>query len=71
MAEDVNKLTAKEVGAIIQARYDSEMRQPETEEQRKKARERMAKVNKLSYESLRKQAYYAEAELVGGHNGKR
>lgn len=39
MAEDVNKLTAKEVGAIIQARYDSEMWQPETEEQRKLAKE--------------------------------
>ncbi len=54
MAEDVNKLTAKEVGAIIQARYDSEMWQPETEEQRKLAKERRAKVDAMVKENLRK-----------------
>lgn len=54
MAEDVNKLTDEEVGAIIQARYDSEMRQPETEEQRKIAKERMAKVDAMVKENLRK-----------------
>lgn len=47
MAEDVNKLTAKEVGAIIQARYDSEMRQPETEEQRKLTEERRRKLKEV------------------------
>ena len=54
MAEDVNKLTDEEVGAIIQARYDSEMRQPETEEQRRKAKERMAKIDAMVKENLRK-----------------
>lgn len=44
MAEDVNKLTAKEVGAIIQARYNSEMLQPETEEDRRVVRERLKKL---------------------------
>ncbi|PNH16958.1 histidine kinase [Lactobacillus iners] len=54
MAEDVNKLTDEEVGAIIQARYDSETRQPETEEQRKLAKERRAKVDAMVKENLRK-----------------
>ncbi|KXB35753.1 histidine kinase [Aerococcus christensenii] len=54
MAEDVNKLTDEEVGAIIQARYDSEMWQPETEEQRRKAKERMAKIDAMVKENLRK-----------------
>lgn len=44
MAEDVNKLTAKEVGAIIQARYDSEMRQPETEEERRRKLKEVLKI---------------------------
>ncbi|MCT7756464.1 hypothetical protein [Lactobacillus iners] len=47
MAEDVNKLTDEEVGAIIQARYDSEMWQPETEEQRKLAEERRRKLKEV------------------------
>lgn len=54
MAEDVNKLTDEEVAAIIQARYDSEMWQPETEEQRRKAKERMAKIDAMVKENLRK-----------------
>lgn len=54
MAEDVNKLTDEEVGAIIQARYDSETRQPKTEEQRKLAKERRAKVDAMVKENLRK-----------------
>ena len=54
MAEDVNKLTDEEVGAIIQARYDSEMWQPETEKQRKLAKERRAKVDAMVKENLRK-----------------
>ena len=45
MAEDVNKLTDEEVGAIIQARYNSEMRQPENEEQRKLAEERLSLIH--------------------------
>ena len=47
MAEDVNKLTDEEVGAIIQARYNSEMRQPENEEQRKLAEERRRKLKEV------------------------
>ncbi|EFO70728.1 hypothetical protein [Lactobacillus iners] len=53
MAEDVNKLTAKEVGAIIQARYNSEMLQPETEEDRRVVKERLKKIEEYRKKHLR------------------
>lgn len=53
MAEDVNKLTDEEVGAIIQARYNSEMLQPETEEGRRVVRERLKKVEEYRKKHLR------------------
>lgn len=45
MVEDVNKLTDEEVGAIIQARYNSETRPPRSEEDRKIGEERMKEID--------------------------
>lgn len=53
MAEDVNKLTDEEVGAIIQARYNSEMLQPETEEDRRVVKERLKKIEEYRKKHLR------------------
>ncbi|EEW51491.1 hypothetical protein [Lactobacillus iners] len=60
------KLSKKEIEEAYLARLESETRQPETEEQRKLAKERRARINKLSYESLRKQGFYEAAERLGG-----
>ncbi|KAA9299549.1 MULTISPECIES: histidine kinase [Aerococcus] len=63
--EDVNKLTDEEVGAIIQARYNAESLQPETEEDRKSVEERWKKINKMSCERLKKQGYNVELSSDG------
>ncbi|MDK8133219.1 hypothetical protein QP813_08565 [Aerococcus urinae] len=52
--EDVNKLTDEEVGAIIQARYNAESLQPETEEDRKVVEERLKKVEEYMKKYLSK-----------------
>ncbi|MCW1000287.1 hypothetical protein OJ918_10285 [Streptococcus anginosus] len=65
MAEDVSKLTDEEVGAIIQARYNAESLQPETEEDRKSVEERWKKINKMSCERLKKQGYNVELSSDG------
>ncbi|KAA9298024.1 MULTISPECIES: histidine kinase [Aerococcus] len=53
--EDVNKLTDEEVGAIIQARYNAESLQPETEEDRKIVEQRLKKVEEYRKKYLRNQ----------------
>ncbi|KAA9299610.1 histidine kinase [Aerococcus tenax] len=54
MAEDVSKLTDEEVGAIIQARYNAESWQPETEESKKVVEERLRKVEEYRKKYLSK-----------------
>ena len=48
------KLSKKEIEEAYLARLESETRQPETEEQRKLAKERRAKVDAMVKENLRK-----------------
>lgn len=43
--EDVNRLTKEEVGAIIQARYNSETRPPRSEEDRRIGKERIKEID--------------------------
>lgn len=52
MAEDVNKLTDEEVGAIIQARYNAETRPPRTEEDRRIGEERMKEIDEYMKKHL-------------------
>ena len=60
------KLSKKGIEEAYLARLASETRQPDNEEQRKLAKERRARINKLSYESLRGQGFYEAAERLGG-----
>ena len=51
--EDISKLTDEEAGKIIQARYNAESWQPETEESKKVVEERLKKVEEYRKKYLR------------------
>ncbi|KAA9298023.1 MULTISPECIES: histidine kinase [Aerococcus] len=58
--KDPNKLTRKELEEEYIARIKSESRQPETEEQRQRAKERMAKIDAMVKENLQKKGITIE-----------
>ncbi|KAA9239749.1 MULTISPECIES: histidine kinase [Aerococcus] len=51
--EDPSKLTKEEVGAIIQARYNSETRPPRSEEDRRIGKERLKEIDEYMKKHLK------------------